>query len=72
MRVSTGIAIALILALMVALIPGGSAQAQAPLDNPKQGVVSAGTGNPYARAAQLPARIIQFIAQPATINRDKR
>jgi hypothetical protein len=45
----------------------GTAYAQAPTDQPKQGVVSAGTGNPYQRAGQLPARIINFTAQPASI-----
>src|SRR5581483_5538696 len=59
MRILSGTAIALILS--------GSVPGQAPSDKPKQGVVSAGAGNPYARAAQLPARIINFTAQPATI-----
>lgn len=31
------------------------------------GVVSAGTGNPYQRAGQLPARIMDFKAEPASI-----
>src|SRR5690348_4411079 len=30
-------------------------------------VVPAGAGNPYARAAQLPARILSFTAEPASI-----
>ncbi len=34
---------------------------------PQQGVTSAGTGNPYRRAAQLPARIESFTADPATM-----
>jgi hypothetical protein len=33
----------------------------------QQGAVPAGKGNPYARAAQLPARIISFTAEPASI-----
>src|SRR5215469_16780421 len=37
------------------------AQAQQP------GVVSAGAGNPYQRAGQLPARIMDFQAEPALI-----
>src|SRR5579863_3652973 len=43
-----------------------SASAQTP---PAQepGVVSAGTGNPYQRAGQLPARIMDFKAEPASI-----
>ena len=40
---------------------------QAPADQPKQGVVSAGPGNPYQRAQQLPARILTFTAQPSSI-----
>ncbi len=59
MRIIRGTA----LALMVA----ASLPAQAPSEQPKQGVVPAGAGNPYARAAQLPARIISFTAQPETI-----
>src|SRR2546421_11703279 len=38
--------------------------AQAP---PQSGVVSAGAGNPYARANQLPARILSFTAKPESI-----
>src|SRR5262249_2262579 len=34
---------------------------------PQQGVVSAGTGNPYQRANQIPARIIDFKIEPAAI-----
>jgi len=34
---------------------------------PQSGVVSAGTGNPYARASQLPARILSFTAKPESI-----
>src|SRR5690348_13442236 len=30
-------------------------------------VVPAGAGNPYARAAQLPARILSFTAEPASL-----
>ena len=33
-----------------------------PATPPRGGVVSAGAGNPYARAAQLPARILRFTA----------
>jgi len=40
---------------------------QTPADQPKQGVVSAGAGNPYQRAGQLAARIVSFTAQPASI-----
>jgi len=50
----------LILALAVPLI----AQPPAP---PRGGVVSAGTGNAYGRAGQLPARIITFTAKPESI-----
>ncbi|MBZ5575072.1 MAG: hypothetical protein LAP40_00765 [Acidobacteriia bacterium] len=48
----------------VLLIP---ASGQAPADAPKQGVVSAGEGNAYRRAAQLPARIESFTAKPESI-----
>jgi hypothetical protein len=34
---------------------------------PQQGVVPAGTGNPYQRASQLPARIVDFRIEPAAI-----
>jgi hypothetical protein len=34
---------------------------------PQPGVVSAGAGNPYQRAGQLPARIMDFKAEPASI-----
>src|SRR5215472_9024641 len=33
----------------------------------QQGAVPAGSGNPYRRAAQLPARILNFTAEPASI-----
>ena len=33
----------------------------------QQGAVSAGTGNPYQRARTLPARIMEFKAEPASI-----
>ena len=56
MRLTSGIALA------VALVSSATSQ-----EPPKQGVVSAGSGNPYARAAQLPARISSFTAQPASI-----
>lgn len=42
------------------------AQSTAPAA-PQSGVVSAGTGNPYQRAGQLPARIMDFKAEPASI-----
>ncbi len=41
--------------------------AQTPPAAPQSGVVSAGTGNPYQRAGQLPARIMDFKAEPASI-----
>ena len=59
MRIVNGTACA---AILISSLAG-----QSPADKPKQGVVSAGAGNPYARAAQLPARIISFTAQPASI-----
>jgi len=34
---------------------------------PQQGVVPAGTGNPYQRAGQIPARIVDFRTEPASI-----
>ena len=34
---------------------------------PQSGVVSAGPGNPYQRAGQLPARIMDFKAEPASV-----
>ena len=59
MRILIGTALA---AAVVSSLAGQEATGQ-----PKQGVVSAGSGNPYARAAQLPARIVRFTAQPASI-----
>ncbi len=45
-----------------------TASAQTPQpEAPKQGVVSAGQGNPYQRAAQLPARILSFTAQQTSL-----
>jgi len=41
--------------------------AQAPPAPQQSGVVSAGQGNPYARAAQLPARILKFTADSMSI-----
>jgi hypothetical protein len=38
-----------------------------PPSTSQPGVVSAGTGNPYQRAGQLPARIMEFKAEPASI-----
>jgi hypothetical protein len=46
---------------------GGLAWAQAPAAAPQSGVVSAGTGNPYQRAGQLPARIMDFKAEPSSV-----
>jgi hypothetical protein len=43
-----------------------AAMAQAPAA-PQQGVVPAGQGNPYMRAGQLAARIMEFKAEPASI-----
>lgn len=40
---------------------------QAPPSTAQPGVVSAGRGNPYQRAGQLPARIMEFKAEPASI-----
>src|SRR5215467_1860382 len=51
--------------LCIILIPA-SAQVNPP-SAPQPGVVSAGTGNPYQRAGQLPARIMDFKAEPASI-----
>ncbi len=48
--------------IMLSLIPAACCLAQAPA-----GVVSAGTGNPYQRARQLPARIMEFKAEPDSI-----
>jgi hypothetical protein len=49
----------------------GPALAQTNSNNPpgaaNSGVVSAGQGNPYQRAGQLPARIMDFKAEPASI-----
>ena len=49
----------------------GVASAQAPAPAPQSGVVSAGTGNPYLRARDLPARITDFKAEPASIEPGK-
>jgi hypothetical protein len=38
-----------------------------PQQPPTSGVAPAGSGNPYRRAAQLPARILSFTAEPATL-----
>lgn len=48
-------------------IVGIPVAAQNPPAAPQSGVVSAGTGNPYQRAGQLPARIMDFTAEPASI-----
>src|SRR5215472_16621077 len=49
------------------LIPAALAAAFAMAQAPQPGVVSAGAGNPYQRAGQLPARIMDFKAEPASI-----
>src|SRR5215470_7364581 len=49
--------------LLAAVVAAALALAQAP----QPGVVSAGAGNPYQRAGQLPARIMDFKAEPASI-----
>jgi hypothetical protein len=51
---------------VVALCAGIGAAQNVPA-TPQSGVVSAGTGNPYQRAGQLPARIMDFKAEPASI-----
>lgn len=53
--------------LVILTISPALALAQAPPAASQSGVVSAGTGNPYQRAAQLPARIMDFKAEPASI-----
>jgi len=58
MRIQSGI---------VMLVWAGALLAQAPADQPKQGVVSAGQGNAYGHAAQLPARITSFTVKPDAI-----
>ncbi len=40
---------------------------QAPSGAPQSGIVSAGKGNPYQFARGLPARIVDFTAEPASI-----
>ena len=57
-RVTTGVLAALL---------GAVAWSQTPSEPPQQGVVSAGTGNPYQRARLLPARIMDFKAEPDSI-----
>jgi hypothetical protein len=57
------VAITAIITVLTAGLAVGQSQ-QAP---PQSGVVSAGAGNPYQRAGQIPARIIDFKAEPATI-----
>src|SRR6516162_3895660 len=51
------------LAVLFIAFWAGRAGAQAP----QPGVVSAGAGNPYQRAGQLAARIMDFKAEPASI-----
>jgi hypothetical protein len=50
-----------------AALLGIAASLLAQTQTPQQGVVSAGTGNPYARANQIPARIVDFKIEPAAI-----
>lgn len=52
---------------VLAAVLGVVAWGQTPSEPPQQGVVSAGTGNPYQRARQLPARIMDFKAEPESI-----
>lgn len=49
----------------VGLVAIAVGQTPPPASSP--GVVSAGTGNPYQRAGQIPARIIDFKVEPASI-----
>ena len=44
-----------------------AATPQAPAAPPQSGIVSAGTGNPYQLARVLPARLLDFHAEPASI-----
>lgn len=53
--------------IVLGLVMIGVLQGQAPADQPKSGVVSAGQGNPYQRAAQLPARITSFKASTESL-----
>jgi hypothetical protein len=50
-----------------AVLAAGLMLAQTPAAAPPSGVVSAGAGNPYLRAGQLPARIMDFKAEPASV-----
>jgi hypothetical protein len=52
--------------LVIAFTLASLASGQAP-PAPQSGVVSAGPGNSYARAAQLPARILRFAADSASL-----
>jgi hypothetical protein len=54
--------------LLAAALAAAFASAQAP----QSGVVSAGAGNAYQRAGQLPARIMDFKAEPASIQPGQR
>ncbi len=52
---------------VLAAVLGAVAWGQTPSEPPQQGVVSAGAGNPYQRARLLPARIMDFKAEPDSI-----
>jgi hypothetical protein len=54
-------------ALLLAVVLAPRTNAQPPQAPPQTGVVSAGSGNPYARAAQLPARILRFDADNVSL-----
>lgn len=54
-------------AMTLAGFLAGFAFGQAATPPPQPGVVSAGTGNPYQRARLLPARIMEFKAEPESI-----
>jgi hypothetical protein len=56
----------LVWVLMIAALAGSAAAQQTPQPL-APGAVPAGKGNPYQRARQLPARIVTFTAQPASI-----
>jgi hypothetical protein len=53
------------IALAVAQTPATTPQA--PSGTPQSGIVSAGKGNPYNFARGVPARIVDFQAEPASI-----
>lgn len=53
--------------IKAAALSAGIAVAQSPPAVPQPGIVSARAGNPYQRAGQLPARTMDFKAEPASI-----